>query len=281
MSQDYRTTPLYQLLGQKLPPIHQIEKELGVVEPALIADMISTEPELVFIIDYYFRLLDPKVGARIVSAEDFSVSAALELFNCQILRYQRSHLGGEDGYDFAYASMLESYWREVDNNRLTLVFQELLNLGKSNHFAALLILQQMNLENLIFMQGHSNFRSPAMLTLFKNLGDNVQKLISENLDLFDFVYRLASDLKDDDYLAFLDEFTGFVMEIRIGRTLADDAAQHLDEHGKVPLNTVVHLLEGIPDESRRITLEIMRQRGHIDPGLMDGLMALQAELGLR
>ncbi|MEQ9366893.1 MAG: hypothetical protein RIF32_21825, partial [Leptospirales bacterium] len=83
------------------------------------------------------------------------------------------------------------------------------------------------------------------------------------------------------YLAFLDEFTGFVMEIRIGRTLADDAAQHLDEFGKVPLNTVVHLLEGIPDESRKITLEIMRQRRHIDPGLMDGLMALQAELGIR
>jgi hypothetical protein len=278
---DFNNTTLYQLLGQKLPPIHQIEQELKAIEPAVVAEMITSEPEIVFIIDYYFRLLDPKVGARIVSAESFAVTAALELFNCQILRYQRSHLGGEEGYDFAYASMLESYWREVDNTKLTLVFQELLDLGKNNHFAALLILQQMNLDNLIFMQANPNFRSPAMLTLFKNLGGNVQKLISENLDLFDFVYRLASDLEDADYLAFLDEFTGFVMEIRIGRTLADDAAQHLDEFGKVPLNTVVHLLEGIPDESRKITLEIMRQRRHIDPGLMDGLMALQAELGIR
>ncbi|MEQ9364437.1 MAG: hypothetical protein RIF32_09350, partial [Leptospirales bacterium] len=193
---DFNTTTLYQLLGQKLPPIHQIEQELKAIEPAVVAEMITSEPEIVFIIDYYFRLLDPKVGARIVSAESFAVTAALELFNCQILRYQRSHLGGEEGYDFAYASMLESYWREVDNTKLTLVFQELLDLGKNNHFAALLILQQMNLDNLIFMQANPNFRSPAMLTLFKNLGGNVQKLISENLDLFDFVYRLASDLED-------------------------------------------------------------------------------------
>ncbi|MCR9141590.1 MAG: hypothetical protein NXI24_05000 [bacterium] len=278
---DFQTTTLYKLLGQKLPPIHQIEQELGTIDAGIVADMVASEPEIVFIVDYYFRLLDPKIGARIVSSESFAVGAALELFNCQILRYQRSHLAGEEGYDFAYASMLESYWREVDNTKLTLIFQELLRLGKSNHFAAMLILQQMNLDNLIFMQADANFRSPAMLALFKNLGGNVQKLISENLDLFDFVYRLASDLKDEDYLTFLDEFTGFVMEIRIGRTLADDAAQHLDEHGKVPLNTVVHLLEGIPDESRRITLEIMRQRGHIDPGLMEGLMALQAELGIR
>ena len=252
------------------------------IEPALVSQMIAAEPELVFMLDYYFRLLDPQVGARIVSADEFSVASALELFNCQILRYQRTHLAGTEGnYDFAYASMLESYWRVVKKEKLTEVFQQLLQLGTNNHFAALLILQQMNLDNLIFMQKDPDFRSPAMLELFKNLGGNVQKLISENLDLFDFVYRLASDLNDEDYLAFLDEFTGFVMEIRIGRTLADDAAKHLDEHGKVPLNTVVHLLDGIPPESRRITLEIMRQRGHIDPRLMDGLMALQAELGLR
>ena len=202
---DYKSARLYQLLGQKLPPVHQIEQELKSIDSAVVSDMIAAEPEIVFLIDYYFRLLDSKVGARIVSAENFAVTAALELFNCQILRYQRSHLGGADNYDLAYASMLESYWREVDKEKLSNVFQELLSLGKNNHFAALLILQQMNLDNLIFMQKDKNFRSPAMLTLFKNLGGDVQKLISENLDLFDFVYRLASDLDDRDYLAFLDE----------------------------------------------------------------------------
>ncbi len=273
----YQQSELYHLLEQNPPPVNQIKQALESVEPALVAELVENEPEVTFLVDYYFRLLPDHVGARVVSAPEFTLRAALELFNCQILRYQRRSLHSDD-YDVAYASMMESYWREVNPEKLTQIFQEMLNLGKSNHFAALMILQQMDLDNLVFMQQQPQFRSKAMLALFKDLGGNVRKLISENLDLFDFVYRLASDVDDQQYLGFLDEFTSFIMEIRIARTLADDAARRADERGKVPLNTLVHLLDGIPDESRRMTLELLRQRGHIDPGLMQGLMQLQADL---
>lgn len=273
---DFRRLDLYRLLGEQPPPIARIRNELEAADPAVVAAMLLEEPETVFLMDYYFRLLPREVGARLISDPRFNESAAIELFNCQIIRYFRSNWESRQ-YDVAYASILESYWTGVDKEKLARIFGALLQAGKSSHGAALLILRQMNLDSLLFLQQAPGFNSPAMLNLFKELGSGVEQLLQENLDLFDFVYRVAQDLKDQDYLQFLDEFTMFIVQLRVARTLADDIERHARESpgGKPPLALLVRMLEDMPGSAQRISLELLKQRGLIEPGLAQSLLSLQ------
>ncbi|MBX7056882.1 MAG: hypothetical protein K1X75_02360 [Leptospirales bacterium] len=269
----YSNSPLYRMLGESLPPIARIEQELRGVSPELVAGIIAGDSAAVFLIDYYFRLLPQSVGARIVSAASFSNEAAIDLFNCQIIRYFRAHLGASD-HDMAHSSMLESYWREVSTERIAEIFRSLLRGGGANHGAALMILNEMDLERLLFLRQSPGFDSPAMLNLLKEMGRNAEKLLHDNLDLFDFVYRIAADMRDADYLRFLDEFTQFIVQLRVARTLADDLQRQAESGGKPSLQLLVPMLQDIPASSRRLSLELLRQRAVIDGPLADSLLAL-------
>jgi hypothetical protein len=276
--ENYKNSALYRLLGEALPPIARIEQELSGVAPALVGEMIRREPDTVFLLDYYFRLLPRGVGGRIVSAPEFPLEAALELFNCQLIRYYRAHLHGAE-HSLSYASILESYWRDVGSDRLGQLFRALLKSGTTMHDAAVLILKDMDLNHLLSLQQDPQFSSPAMLALFKELGAGVERLLHENLDLFDFAYRLASDLKDEAYMSFLDEFTLFIVQLRVARTLADDVGKKLGPDGRAPLPLLVKMLEDIPGNSQRLSLELLRQRGQVDAALVDSLLRMQAESG--
>lgn len=270
---DFRNTALYRLLGESLPPVGRIEQELRAIAPDLVATIIANDSASVFLIDYYFRLLPREIGARIVSDAGFSTEAAIDLFNCQIIRYFRAHLNASD-HDLAHSSMLESYWREVSTARIAEVFRSLLRGGSANHGAALMILKEMDLDRLLFLRQSPGFDSPAMLQLLKQLGQNAERMLHQNLDLFDFVYRIASDLKDLEYMRFLDEFTQFIVQLRVARALADDVQKQSQADGQPSLQLLVRMLEGIPGSSRRLALELLRQRGVIEAGLAEGLLAL-------
>lgn len=270
-SDAYRESRLYRLLNQAMPPLHQIEKELRAIRPGLVGDLLLREPETVFIIDYYFRLFDQDLGGGIISAPDFEIGAAVELYNCQVVRYYRSHLNSQD-HDFRYASLLESYWSKVEREKLLLILKTLITGGKSNLFSIVMILQGMDISRLNFLSRDANVKSQAMLDLFKNIGDGVFDLIANNLDLYDFIYKIASDLKDEDYVGFLDEYTRFIVQLRIGQTLVEDGRRHADRSGKIPFKDLVEMLPMIPEESLEITLQLFEQKQLIDAETAKGLM---------
>ena len=268
---DYRDTQLYHLLGLSIPPLARMEAELKTISPELVSDLIRAEPDTVFLLDYYFRLMDPSIAARILGHADFHTAAALDLFNCQMIRYYRQNLDSEK-HDAAYASLTESYWRVVPKEKLTELFRNLLTTGKSNHAAALMVLQNMDMDNLIYLQQKPEFRSEAMLEFFKELGGDIKKLIVDNVNIYDFVYRLAADLNDNDYLAFLEEFTLFMIQIRIARSMTDEAHALQNNQGKISLSDLVQLLQHIPDNSREMTLQLMQQENLIQAGTVQGLL---------
>ncbi len=275
----YRQSRLYQLINQSMPPLHQIETELRAIDPGLVADLLLTEPETVFIIDYYFRLFDHALGGSILSHPAFEIGAAVELYNCQVVRYYRSHLHSQD-HDFRYASLLESYWSHVEKEKLLLILKQLITGGKSNLFSIVMILQGLDISRLDFLARDKNVRSQAMLDLFKNIGDGVFDLIANNLDLYDFVYKIALDLKDQDYVKFLDEYTRFIVQLRIGQTLADDAVGRADAGtGRIPFKDLVEMLPMIPEESLGITLQIFEQKKLIDPETVRGILELHYGAG--
>lgn len=273
-SEAYRESRLYLLINQAMPPLHQIETELRTIHPALVADLLVREPETVFIIDYYFRLFDQKLGGGIVSHPEFTVQAAVELYNCQVVRYYRSHLNSTD-HDFRYASLLESYWSQVEREKLLLILKQLITGGKSNLFSIVMILQGMDISRLDFLAHDQHVKSMAMLEIFKNIGDGVFDLIANNLDLYDFIYKIANDLQDQDYIAFLDEYTRFIVQLRIGQTLVEDGRQQVDRNtGRIPFKDLVEMLPMIPQESLEITLQLFEQKNLIDAETTRGLMEI-------
>lgn len=264
------------MINQSFPPIHSIEHELRDIDPTIISTMIRSEPETVFLVDYYFRLLDPTIGGRLLSDASFEVETLGELFNCQVIRYYRRNLDAPN-YDESYASIIESYWKFVSRERLIELFRFMIVSGRSAAFSAVLMLENLDTENLQLLRSLQEMKNTAILEVFKGLGKGVTKMISSNLDLFDFIYRLASDMNDLDYLKFLDDYTNIIVQLRIAQSMADVAKSRIDSSGKIPLKSLVELIREVPVTSMEVTLQLLKQRNLIDEKTADSLLALQRE----
>ena len=76
-------------------------------------------------------------------------------------------------------------------------------------------------------------------------------------------------------MGFLDEYTRFIVQLRIGQTLVEDGRTHVDEKtGQIPFKDLVDLLPMIPPESLEITLQLFEQKGLIDAETTRGLMEI-------
>lgn len=267
---DQEKTLLRQLFAANLPPIARIRQQLELAQPETISDLILENTGLEFMVDYYFRLLPPRLGARIVSDPRFTVRAAICLFFCQQLRRTANAERADH--------RMEGYWRLVTHEKLTLVLRELLRMGEARE-GVFSILQYMNRDSLVHLLDDPDVDAGELLELFRELNDGVHQLFSANLDLFDFVCRLASEAGDNDYLEYLSAggFAGLLMEMRIAETLIEEAIGRLaqpdatdttEPNGQtLPLRVLVHLLDDIPRPVRRLVLERLEQLGHIPSGL--------------
>jgi len=269
MSDFYKKSALYLLLNQQMPSLKKIENELRVVEPSVITELIRNEPECVFILDYYFRLFDPAIGARIVGHPDLDLNALIEMFNCQVIRYYRAHLNLED-YGTAYYSLLESFWKDIGREKMLLLFQNLIKSGESNRLSAVMLLQNMDLGDLKFLQ---KSQSKGLLDFFKKI-QNLDNFLVSNLDLYDYVYRLALDSDDVEYLRFLDEYTNLAVQLRIAHNFANEAEAHIDSEGKIVFKNLIELIQDVPVESQNLTLEILQRRGFITEQTVLGIRNL-------
>ncbi len=264
--QSYQDTELYKQLSSGMPAIKRMEQLLREVEPSLISTIIEAEPETVFILDYYFRLFDTSVGARIVSDPNVSVHVLVELFNCQIVRFYRVNLD-ESGYNAAYSSLRESYWRDISRERLLELFRTLIATGEGNRLSAVVILQNMDLQDLKMLRKE---QSQSLLEFFKSFQD-FESVIKDNLNLYDYIYKLALEAGDDDFLRFLDEFTTFIVRLRIAQSFIMEAEDYLGPDGKIPFKQVVEMVRTIPSESLDITLQMLHRQGYVEETTITGL----------
>jgi hypothetical protein len=140
-----------------------------------------------------------------------------------------------------------------------------------------LMLENLDTDNLELLHTLREMKNSAILEIFKGLGKGVTKMISSNLDLFDFIYRLASDMDDHEYLRFLDHYTNIIVQLRIAQSMADLAKTKTDATGKVPLKELVEIIKEVPTPSMEVTLQLLKQRNLIDEKTADSLLALQRE----
>ncbi|MEQ9364586.1 MAG: hypothetical protein RIF32_10100 [Leptospirales bacterium] len=265
---DQEKSLLRQLLRAELPPIARIRQLLEMARPDAISDLIQENAGLEFTLDYYFRLLPARLGARIVGDPRFTVRSAVCLFYCQLLRADGQ--GGARPHQYR----IEGYWRQVSHAKLTLILRQLLLMGESRA-GVFSILQYMSRDNLVTLLDDQEVDTGALLDLFRDPDADVYTLFVENLDLFDFVCRLASETGDDDFLNDLSnrDFAATMMELRIAETLVEEARSHIQklqttgERRELPLSVLVHLLDDIPPNVRRMVLERLEKLGYIPMGL--------------
>ncbi|MBI3394953.1 MAG: hypothetical protein HY042_03880 [Spirochaetia bacterium] len=267
----YRQTELYGLLNQTYPPVAAIEEELRRTPPAALSELLLSEPECVFIVDYYFRLFPKEIAGSLISNPEFSVDAATELYNCQIIRHYRSLLGKEKSHD-GYSSLMDSYWSHVGKERLLQILRQQITGKRSDYFSVIMLLQKMDASVLSLLRGEDEHRSHAMLDVFKAMGSSVKTVITSNLDLYDFIYRLALELKDEEYIAFLQDYTNLIVQLRIAENMVMDLQDAKDTTGKIPLKALIEMVPSIPTEALRIALEMMRERGLIDQTTVKSLI---------
>ncbi|MCR9142865.1 MAG: hypothetical protein NXI24_11480 [bacterium] len=262
---------LRQLLQAELPPIARIRQLLEMAQPDTVSDLVQENSGLEFTLDYYFRLLPARLGARIVSAPGFTVTSAVCLFYCQLLRAD-----GESGPIRKQSRQyrIEGYWRLVAHEKLIMILRQLLVMGESRD-GVFSILQYMDRDNLVSLLNDDEVDAAALLDLFRELDADIYNLFADNLDLFDFVCRLASEADDEGFLSDLEDqdFAATMMELRIAETLLEEAREHLRRlqtnggRRELPLSVLVHLLDDIPPNVRRMVLERLEQLGHVPMGL--------------
>jgi len=267
---DYRAADFYQLLNANPPAVHRIHDALRDWNALECSLLLSEEPECVYLIDYYFRLFEPEIGARLINDADFALSAAAELFNCQLIRYYRSLLSEEKS---DYSSLIHSYWKLVDKDRFLEILR--LTMSKDSIFSAVFLLQQV--DQLDFLRNSERFPSGALLDFFKSQGRNLLEYIQNNLDLYDYIYGLARQMKDTEYLHFLDEFTSMVVELRIIGTLAEEHSRKLEPGEKMSLKQLVTFLDSLPASSHTLAMDLLKRRELIEPGTASSMQEFRSE----
>ncbi len=268
----YRNSELFRLLNEPIPALHRIERCLREIEPAVVAEMIEAEPEATYIIDYYLRLFEPEVGARIINSNDVPPNTLADLFNCQVIRHYLAAMTQDNARP--QPSLLGSYWGHIHRDRMTELFKRLVGTSESARFSAVMILQRMQLADLRFL---SEDETSTVLQYFRGMGPGFADAIARNLDLYDYLYRVAKDRSDRDYLEFLDNYTNFVVQLRVAENLTAEAQLLADEKGQIPLSGLVQLIQGAPDDSAELMLKILVHRGFVSTAMARGLLEFRHE----
>lgn len=261
------------LLNQPFPPIKRIRELLTVIAPGEVAEVLKSEPNASFQLDYYLRLFEPEIGGRIISHPDFTMEALIELFNCQMIRFYGKHLDESSEIAITDDVLLDSFWKELRKEKLLRLFKELITTGKSNIVAAYMLLKSMNQKDMEYI---GKTHAVSILDFFKRTKNNFESFLLNNLELYDFIYKLAREQNDTEYLEFLKQYTRLAMSLRMAQNYADEAEMsNLTPEGTIPLKELVNIIQDAPNETFELTLNILVQRGLVGEGIKNGLLRLK------
>ena len=264
---------LMELLDKRVPPLHLIRAELLHIHPARLAWILGNNPELVFFIDYYFRIFEPEIGAKIISHFAFPVEFAADLFKCQILRAYQANLRNANA-DLKDARIMDSYWALVSQNKLLQLFEFLHRRDEGSKAYAILIFRKLKYEEIAQLLEHQEIKSSMLLDLFKQIGPDIKDMIAGDFDLFDVVFQLASELKDTGYLEFLEEYITLTVRMRIAQSRGEVAKNYIDQDGTLPLPQLIQILRDIPLEYMGTTLNYFIQKKYITPAIKNEILDL-------
>ena len=94
----------------------------------------------------------------------------------------------------------------------------------------------------------------------------IQKLAAQDMHIYDFAFDLAVANSDDDFLAFLDEYTVVFVQLRLVSSFVDEIESEIKRnHGlKLPYFQILQIASNIPSDCLKISLEVFLEKGWIN-----------------
>ncbi|MBE7413554.1 MAG: hypothetical protein L6Q54_05940 [Leptospiraceae bacterium] len=247
-----------QLISSPVPNFKKIESEIEKIPPAAISMKIQEDVAFTFLLDYYFRYIDSKIVKKILQNPMFTPEALAELFYCQIASIYKSVLNKKEKPE-----LFSSYWKILSNAEYAILFKYVLS-KTTNLDIAKPLLQKIDLVHLKLMTSNGEIKSEKILSLFKKLGNELQKVIAKDMNIYDFIFDLAVDNSDQEFLSFLEEYTTLFVQIRLASSFVEDVENLVKKQGRNLSYTEIHqICSNIPPDSLKVALQIFQDKGWI------------------
>ena len=271
MKTEIEDNRLYELLKLPIPPLSKIADLLRVIEPVQVHELLENDPESIHTMDYYFRLFSPEIGGRILSHPDFSMKMILEL-----IKYQAKLHTDENGKFTGYSedTSLDSYWNYLTAEKMRDLFSFMLRAESNYIILAFVLFNKLKNKNLFAV---GNRQVQVLLDYFIESGENYENFIINNPALYDHMRKLAGKMDDNKYILYLESFAPFAARLSMAETFTEEAENHLDCNGFLPLRELVEIINSVPKECIEMTLELLVQKKRISRLTMKGILRLKVD----
>ncbi|MCC6274247.1 MAG: hypothetical protein IT569_00160 [Leptospiraceae bacterium] len=249
---------LERLISRPIPNFKEIESELEKIPPAAIALKIQDDVAFTFLLDYYFRYIDPKIVKKILQNPMFTPEALAELFYCQIASIYKSILNKKEKPE-----LFSSYWKTLSSVEYAILFKYVL--AKTTNLEIIKpLFQKLDLVHLKLMTSSGEIKSEKILSFFKKLGSEMQKIVAKDMNIYDYAFDLAVDNSDQEFLTFLEEYTALFVQIRLASHFVEEVEDLTMKKGKnLPFTEIHRICGNIPLDSLKVALEIFQDKGWI------------------
>ncbi len=254
----------YKILDEELmrpiPNFKNIEEAISNIPPAILSMAILEDVGFTYLIDYYLRHMDVQIVKKILQNPMFSHDALVELFYCQVTAYHKAILQKKP-----LPEMVSSYWTTLSKAEYAILFKNLISRTSSIQVTKT-ILAKVDLVYLRMMTSSGSLKSDRVLNFLKKLGPEIQKLAAQDMNIYDYAFDLAVANSDDDFLAFLDEYTVVFVQLRLVSSFVEEIEAEMKRNSgnKLPYFQILQISANIPMDCLKLSLEVFQERGWIN-----------------
>lgn len=259
-----KDNPQFRVLDEELtrpiPNFRKVQEAISNIPPAILSMAILEDVGFTYLIDYYLRHMDMQIVRKVLQNPMFSHEALVELFYCQVTAYHKAILQKKP-----LPELVSSYWTTLSKAEYAIIFKNLIARTSSIQVTRT-ILSKVDLVYLRMMTSSGTIKSDRILNFFKKLGPEIQKLAAQDMHIYDFAFDLAVANSDDDFLAFLDEYTVVFVQLRLVSSFVDEIESEIKKnHGlKLPYFQILQIASNIPSDCLKISLEVFLEKGWIN-----------------
>ncbi|MCX8000101.1 MAG: hypothetical protein N3A69_14300, partial [Leptospiraceae bacterium] len=226
----YKENPNFQKLDAEItkpiPNFKQIEAALYEVPPILVASAILDDVGFTYLLDYYLRYMQKNTVQKVLQNPMFYPEALMELFYCQVTAYHKAILHKKSPPD-----LISSYWMYLSKAEYAILFKHLIIQTKDTE-ATKILLRKLDLVHLKMMSSSGSVPSEKILDFFKRLGPEIQKIAAQDMQIYDFVFDLATSNSDEEYLSFLEEYTTIFVQLRVASYFFEELEREVELRGR-------------------------------------------------
>lgn len=246
---------LNRLLSHPIPNFKKIETAIEKVSPALLSLEIEEDVGFSYLIDYYLRYIDANIVKNILQNPMFSHNALIELFNCHITSIHKAILLKKPPM-----GLFDSYWSYLSKAEYAILFKHLLECSGNTDIKKML-LQKFDLIYLKLMTSTGSIKSNKVLNFFKNIGPEIKKLAAHDMNIYEYVFGLAIENSDEEYLNFLEQYTTLFVQLRVASGFVEEIEALIKKKNSLPTyNEIVEIARHIPEDTLGITLEVFHEK---------------------